>query len=47
MKLRLTGNVDELEATIKKLKQTFEVISVSKPYQNRNDKQYRVYIEIK
>lgn len=47
MKIRLTGNLKELEQAVEKLKTAFEVVSVSKPYANRNSTECRVYVEVK
>lgn len=45
MKIRLQGSLPELDAAVELLRLGFEVQSVSKPYKNRNDDQYRVYID--
>lgn len=45
MKIRLTGYPDELEKAVEKLKQSFDVISVSGTYPNRNNDQCRIYID--
>lgn len=47
MKIRLMGNNEELEKAVEKLKETFEIISVSRPYANRNSTEARVYVEVK
>lgn len=47
MKIRLMGNNEELEIGVEKLRETFEIISVSAPYKNRNSTESRVYVEVK
>lgn len=47
MKIRLTGEVAELEQAIEKIKAIFDVIDVSKLYKNRNSLEYRIYITVK
>lgn len=46
MKIRLEGTLQELDAAAEKLRLIFRVVSVSKPYKNRNSDLRRVYIEV-
>lgn len=47
VKLRLDGLPDEVQDTLDKSRELYELLSVSKPYPNRNSEYVRVYVEIK
>lgn len=48
MKIRLRGTSSEVEKAAEKLKEVFNVVSVSKPYKDRGDSQlFRVYVEVR
>ena len=46
MKIRVEGLLDELDAAIEELRQSFIVRSVSRPYKNRNSDYHRVYLDV-
>lgn len=46
MKIRLEGTLQEIDAAAKQLRLIFRVVSISKPYKNRNSDLHRVYIEV-
>ncbi|WP_176547942.1 DUF3970 family protein [Priestia aryabhattai] len=46
LKIRLQGLPHEIEAFINDFHEKYEVLSISDPYENRNSKFVRVYIEI-
>lgn len=45
IKLRLECKPEDIEKTVKSLEKEFDIISVSKPYKNRNSILVRVYVE--
>ena len=45
MNIRVMGTADELIEATTIIKKDFEVLSISKPYRNRNDDLFRVYID--
>ena len=45
MEIRLQGTIPELEEAEKRIRQTFAVKTVSRPYKNRRDELFRVYVE--
>lgn len=45
IKIRLEGTLSEIDAAAEQLRQIFHVVSVSRPYQNRNSELCRVYID--
>lgn len=48
MKIRLYGTLDEIEEYLRKIKQSFNVVSVSKYCKDRGHSElYRVYIEVR
>lgn len=48
MKIRLQGTAGEIEQAAAMLRETFRIVSYSKPYKDRGPGEtYRVYIEIK
>lgn len=44
--IRLMGLEKDIKKAIKKLEKTFEIISISEPYPNRNSKEVRVYVKV-
>lgn len=46
MRIRIEGTLRELDAATEQLHQIFHIVSVSKPYKNRNSELHRVYVEI-
>lgn len=48
MKIRLHGTLSELQESVERLKEVFEVVSVSKTYKDRGESAlYRVYVEVR
>ena len=46
VKIRLNGTLEEIEKAKRSIENTFEVLSVSKPYKDRgNTELWRVYLE--
>lgn len=45
-KIRIMALPKKIDKIVEVLEKEFEVISVSKPYENRNSKEVRVYVEI-
>lgn len=46
MKIRLMGNQEELEEAVQNLKQIFQVKYTSRLYPNRENADFRVYLEV-
>ncbi len=46
MKLRIECAPEEIQEALNRIKQIFSVKSVSRPYQNRNNDNVRIYIEL-
>lgn len=46
MKIRITGNREELAEAVERLKEVFEIKNISKPYDNRNSTDCRIYVEV-
>ncbi|MFP5116134.1 DUF3970 family protein [Bacillaceae bacterium C204] len=46
IEVRLRGLLKDLDAMVDTLKQNYDVISVSKPYRDKDSSLYRVYIKI-
>jgi hypothetical protein len=44
--IRLMGLEKDKKKAIKKLEKTFEIISISDAYPNRNSKEVRVYVKV-
>lgn len=47
MRIRIEGELRELDAAVDQLRRLFEIVTISKPYKNRNSELFRVYIETK
>ncbi|MBP3040569.1 hypothetical protein J9303_13845 [Bacillaceae bacterium Marseille-Q3522] len=48
MKIRLHGTLKEVEKAAEKLKNLFQVVSISSPYKDRGESElYRVYVEVR
>lgn len=48
MKIRLHGTLDEVKDGIERLKNIFQVVSVSNPYKDRGESElYRVYVDVR
>ena len=47
MKIRVTGESEEVELALKVLRQNFIIISESLDYKNRNSVEVRKYLEVK
>ena len=47
MKIRIEGKPDEVAAAVEKIKEVFQVDTVSKPYKNRNSDDIRIYVNLK
>lgn len=45
--IRLMGLSEDIQESIKQLEKSFEIISVSDEYANRNSKEVRVYVKVK
>ncbi|HDR3647234.1 DUF3970 family protein [Bacillus cereus group sp. LD113LC] len=45
--IRLMGLEEDIKESIKVLEGSFEVISISDPYSNRNSKEVRVYVKVR
>lgn len=45
VKIRMEGERDQLAEAVDVLDENFRILSVSKPYANRNSVYYRMYIE--
>ena len=46
LKIRLEGLPEEVEAATLKLHEVYDVLSISKPYPNRNSKMIRIYVDM-
>lgn len=47
IKVRLTGELDELKKSIEEMKKCFDIKMVSEPYANKNSDYHRIYLECK
>lgn len=45
--IRLMGLPEDVRKSIKQLETSFEIISISSEYNNRNSKEVRVYVKVK
>lgn len=48
MKIRLHGLLDEVNEGIERLRASFDIVSISKPYKDRGESElFRVYVEVR
>jgi len=46
MRIRIEGRLDETDVAIKKIRGSFIVYNVSRPYKNRGTDYYRIYLDV-